>query len=451
MELNNANFESKQSEDKPATLLIGEEEILDEEFLERISDLLVTFKIPDDDNCNTVHDTTPEDAEQLHVTEISLRANLHGLICFDPIAREFRNRFWKLTSLLNRCTMNWLMEWPPDAFHTTALFFLKEVGENEEHNNALARVCVAMYYSVAASYQQLNIHNGQRIYIGPNHFVDQLELYGVHLKRRSELLVSKRTHITNGLNKILSTNEMVLSMQEELKQLVPKVEIQSKEIERHIHRLTNDTKTAADFRIKVMQEEAEAKEREIIMRAIADDANCDLEVTTPSIKMAQDALKAINKNDLNELKAMTSPPPLVMFVLEAVCVLLGVKPAWDAAKKILSEPSFPKRLMDFDKGQITDVTMKKIKSYIEHKDFDPLVRVHGSQSTQHRLFCQGSNAALSLIICSYFSLQKIEATSRVAKLLSIWVSAIDKYAVVYKIVEPKLMKARNAENDLKEV
>lgn len=48
-------------------------------------------------------------------------------------------------------------------------------------------------------------------------------------------------------------------------------------------------------------------------------------------------------------------------------------------------------------------------------------------------------------------MQKIEATSRVAKLLSIWVSAIDKFAVVYKIVEPKMLKARNAENDLKEV
>lgn len=356
----------RQNGSAPAVFLITEEDILDEELLEHITNFLLSYQIPS-------FPDSSEDGISSESISNCLRSNFHTLICLDPKEPQFRNRCWKFPALLNRCTMNWIMEWPATAFHTTAISFIKDVGENENHNNALARVCVSIHESVVKMYQRVYTETSRRIHLGLHNFIDLLELYRTHLKRRSELLVSKRTRIANGLNKVLSTNEMVFVMQDELRDLTPQIEIQLKEIERQIHRLANDTKIAEDFRIKVLNEEAEAKEKEIIMRAIADDAQCDLEVTTPSIKMAQDALKAINKNDLNELKAMTSPPPLVMFVLEAVCVLLGVKPAWDAAKKLLSEPNFPKRLMDFDKEQISDATMKKIKTYIEHKDFDPLV------------------------------------------------------------------------------
>lgn len=49
------------------------------------------------------------------------------------------------------------------------------------------------------------------------------------------------------------------------------------------------------------------------------------------------------------------------------------RPSWDAAKKIMSDVNFMKKLMDFDKEHITEATLKKIKVYIDHSDFDPLV------------------------------------------------------------------------------
>lgn len=300
-----------------------------------------------------------------------IRSNFHILICFNSSSSQFRRHYQKFPTLLNLFAINWILNWSAEAFNATALHFLKDIGDNEPHNNALARICTCIHQAVAAAAERLYRERCQTIHIGPNNFLDLLELYRIHLKRRSDLHEFQLTRLSNGLNRILSTNEMVVVMQDELKTLTPKIEIQSKNIERLL-RLANDTKLTDDFRATVLLEEAEAKEKEIIMRAIADDANCDLEVATPSLKMAQEALKAINKNDLNELKAMTSPPPLVMFVLEAVCVLIGIKPVWEMAKKLLSEPSFPNKLMEFEKEQISDATMKKIKTYIDHKDFEPM-------------------------------------------------------------------------------
>lgn len=48
-------------------------------------------------------------------------------------------------------------------------------------------------------------------------------------------------------------------------------------------------------------------------------------------------------------------------------------------------------------------------------------------------------------------IQKIEKVSKVAKSVSLWVIAMDKFAKIYKIVEPKIKKSREAENELKQV
>lgn len=45
----------------------------------------------------------------------------------------------------------------------------------------------------------------------------------------------------------------------------------------------------------------------------------------PAMEAAQNALKALNKADINELKAFQKPPALVRFVMEPVCILLGGK------------------------------------------------------------------------------------------------------------------------------
>lgn len=55
------------------------------------------------------------------------------------------------------------------------------------------------------------------------------------------------------------------------------------------------------------------------------EARKDLEAALPALEEAQNALAALNKNDINEIKVFNKPPKLVQFVMEAVCLLLGEK------------------------------------------------------------------------------------------------------------------------------
>lgn len=61
------------------------------------------------------------------------------------------------------------------------------------------------------------------------------------------------------------------------------------------------------------------------VKEIADEAKADLALAMPAMEAAQNALKALNKADINELKAFVKPPTLVRFVMEPVCILLGGK------------------------------------------------------------------------------------------------------------------------------
>lgn len=61
------------------------------------------------------------------------------------------------------------------------------------------------------------------------------------------------------------------------------------------------------------------------VKQIADEAKADLALAMPAMEAAEKALKALNKADINELKAFQKPPVLVRFVMEPVCILLGSK------------------------------------------------------------------------------------------------------------------------------
>ena len=43
----------------------------------------------------------------------------------------------------------------------------------------------------------------------------------------------------------------------------------------------------------------------------------------------------MNKNNISEIRTFSQPPPAIVMVLEAVCVLLEEKTDWDSAKKVL--------------------------------------------------------------------------------------------------------------------
>jgi len=86
-----------------------------------------------------------------------------------------------------------------------------------------------------------------------------------------------------------------------------------------------------------------------------------LDVAIPALNEAIAALDQINKDDISKIKSYPSPPTLVRFTLECICLLLQEKPDWNNIKKMLSSMGFIDRLSHFDKDNIAKRTLTALR------------------------------------------------------------------------------------------
>jgi len=108
-------------------------------------------------------------------------------------------------------------------------------------------------------------------------------------------------------------------------------------------------------------------------KAIADDAQQDLDAAKPELKAAEDAVKKLDKNSIVEIKNFAKPPAGVVFVCECVMVLLHEKTDWNSIKGCLSNVNnFMDRLLNYKVENTSERVWKKAREgYINKPDFDP--------------------------------------------------------------------------------
>ncbi|BFG02702.1 dynein heavy chain 6 axonemal [Drosophila madeirensis] len=417
----------------PVTFLMIDSQIVEEEFLEDINNILNSGEVPNlfegdefekiildaRDACNETQKTEPCNRDDIYKFFINrVRNNLHVVMSMSPVGDAFRRRCRMFPSLVNCTTIDWFTSWPTEALYSVALGLLTKIAPKMEDRVALASVTVFMHKTVEDASVRFYKEMKRHYYTTPSSYLELLKLYQNLLKAKNQEIIVKRKRIGNGLNKLLETNEVIAVMQKELEVMVPQLDEKSALMKSLVANLTTETKQADIVKQSVMEDEASAKEKAAVAQAISEDAGKDLEIAMPALREAEDALKGLTKADINELKSFTTPPALVQFCMEAVCILLGAKPTWASAKAIMADINFIKRLFEYDKEHMKDDVLKKVKKYIDHKDFNPA---------------------------------KFEKVSKVAKSVSMWVIAMDKFSKVYKVVEPKIKRKEAAEAELKEV
>ena len=111
-------------------------------------------------------------------------------------------------------------------------------------------------------------------------------------------------------------------------------------------------------------DEAVANEQAKAAKAIKDECDSDLAEALPALNAAMEALNTLTPQDITIVKTMKSPPHMIKLVLEAVCVIKGIKPDrvndpsgsgkkiedyWGPSKKMLGDMKFLESLITFDK------------------------------------------------------------------------------------------------------
>ncbi|XP_028179118.1 dynein heavy chain 6, axonemal [Ostrinia furnacalis] len=411
--------------------LFTDTQITKEEFLEDINNMLNSGEVPNLFEGDTYEQVqtgcrgeagkngiNPADRDAVYYFFINrVRSKLHLCICMSPVGEAFRRRCRMFPSLVNCCTIDWFTKWPPEALLSVAEQCLSPMG-NMDIVEKISKLCVTMHEDVDVMTDRLYQEMRRYFYTTPSSYLDLLKLYLNLLDKKQQEIIRGRDRISCGLHKLYETYEVVGVMEQQVRDMEPILAKKADEGIALVNRLKIEQAAADEVKRAVMKDEAEAKVKAEEVKQIADEAKADLALAMPAMEAAQQALKALNKADINELKAFQKPPPLVRFVMEPICILFGAKPDWDSTKKLLADVNFIGKLEEYDKDHIPDATLKKIKVYLTHKDFNP---------------------------------DTVVKVSKVCKSMVLWVQAIDMYAKVFRIVEPKILAHKEAAGILKSV
>ncbi|XP_018322727.1 dynein heavy chain 3, axonemal isoform X2 [Agrilus planipennis] len=432
-------------EGKPIVFLFGDTQISDETFTEDINMILNTADVPNlfapDEKVEILEKmqaASRDSGKKIETTPVALynyfiervKSNLHVALAMSPIGDAFRVRCRMFPSLINCCTIDWFTLWPDDALEKVATMFLSQTDIDEEMREKCVIMCKKFHMTVQMAAESFYEEQKRRTYVTPTSYLELILTFKKFYYQKVDQITMMRNRYEIGLEKLDFAAGQVSVMQDELIQLQPKLVVASGITEKLMIKIEQDTVIVEKQKEIVASDEALANEAAAAAQAIKDDCESDLAEAIPALNAALDALDTLKPQDITLVKSMKNPPYGVKLVMEAVCVMKGIKPDrkpdpstgrmvedyWGPSVKLLADMKFLENLKNYDKDNISPAIMKKIRDrYIPDRDFTP---------------------------------DNIKNVSTACEGLCKWVRAMEVYDRVIKIVAPKQERLRAAESEL---
>jgi len=381
--------------------LFADTQVVNEGFVEDINNILNTGEVPNlftaEDQTDIVESVRPvaeksgielnTQSEAMQYFVKRCRQNLHVVLAFSPVGASFRGRLRRFPSLVNCCAIDWFSEWPKEALISVANHFLDSVQlDSASLKSGIVDVCVDMQQRTSMMAIKFHEELSRYYYVTPTSYLELINTFKSLINKQRTMISEKRGRYANGLKKLDETAIQVAEMRKELEELQPELVVAQQETDAKLEMVQTKQKEADEQRSIVEKDEALAKEQAAACEK--DKAECEeiLAEAIPALEGAVKALQTLSKSDIVEVKAMKKPPPGVRLTMEAVSILMGVKPKkvpnhdgkgkiddyWEAAQKqLLGDPKFLQRLVEFDKDSISEAVMEKVKPYTARDDFTP--------------------------------------------------------------------------------
>eukprot|EP00898_Chlorokybus_atmophyticus_P003847 jgi/Chlat1/4463/Chrsp29S04567 len=425
----------------PAVFLFSDTQIKNEAFVEDINNVLNAGEVPNmfanDEKAIIIENvrTIAAKAGRKLETQLELwaffvercRARLHIVICMSPVGDAFRERLRQYPSLVNCCTIDWFQEWPTDALEAVAQKFLKEVDLESSVREGMVRMCKTFHDTVRDFSGRFYSELGRRNYVTPTSYLELISTFQTLLTAKRKEVMKLKQRYETGLQKLASSAEEVAGMSQELVELKPKLIETVGEVEELMRKIDREKIEVVEPKKAVVQaDEAVAAAQAAEAKAIKDDCESALAEAMPALKEALSALDTLKPADINYVKSLKNPPSAVKLVMEAVCVILDVKPVkvpdgsgkmafdyWKPSVALLNDKEFLNTLKAYDKDNIPPKIIDKIRStYLTNEEFTP---------------------------------ERAANASAAAEGLCKWVNAMSKYDAVAKVVAPKQAQLKIAE------
>jgi dynein heavy chain len=132
-------------------------------------------------------------------------------------------------------------------------------------------------------------------YTTPTSYLELLNLYAAMLGEQRAAIAEKIDHYQGGVTKLVDTNIVVERMKKDLMNLQPVLQKAAKETAELLKEVAADQKSADEVKTRVTSEEEAVGVIASEARAIAADAQRDLDEAMPAFQAAVKALESLDK------------------------------------------------------------------------------------------------------------------------------------------------------------
>ncbi|KAI4119433.1 MAG: hypothetical protein LQ345_000679 [Seirophora villosa] len=369
--------------------IMDESNVLDSAFLERMNTLLANAEVPglfEGDEFSTLMTACKEGAQRQGLLLDSqdelykwftqqIVKNLHVVFTMNPPEDGLSSRAATSPALFNRCVMNWFGDWSDQALFQVASELTQSVDLDRpnfvapetipvayqdlalpaSHRDTVVNSMVYVHHSVRHFNQRLEKQLGRVTYLTPRHFLDFVAQYVRLFREKREDLEEQQRHLNVGLEKLRDTVDKVKDLRASLAQ--KKSQLKAKDIEANekLQGMIADQREAEQRKSTSLKIQAELEKQEEEVAKRKEVVTADLEKAEPAVLSAQESVRNIKRQQLNEVRSLPNPPAGVKLALEAVCTLLGHKAdSWKTIQGIVRRDDFIASIVGYDnEGQIT--------------------------------------------------------------------------------------------------
>ena len=363
---------------KETVFLFTDSHVLEEGFLELVNNMLTIGMVPalfDEDGKKQMTERIRDEAKKKGIPESKddlwnyfldkVRDNLHIVLAMSPAGDVLRIRCRNFPGLVSNTCIDWFFPWPEEALMSVAKFYLEEEDLPVEHKQNITDHIVYVHSSIQQFSKDFELQLKRKNFSTPKNYLDFLNNYkkflAINRKKYTDMII----RYANGCKTLEKAAADVEVLQAQLEVKQKEVNAEKAEVEAIIEDIQQKTEIASKHQTAAIEKKAQLDIDNAEIEQKQKEADKILNDAIPILQNAEKALEKIDLNDLVFLKALPNPNDAIKTVGTMLLMLKPTgsedeKDGWAGVKIMMAVPSaFVGVLRGFG-GKISRITQRQI-------------------------------------------------------------------------------------------
>ncbi|KAL4440929.1 hypothetical protein ABPG74_009342 [Tetrahymena malaccensis] len=359
-------LEKAAAQNKQVILYIEDHHLVKSEFLELLNSLISSGEIPGLFTQDEV-DHSFQNADEVRrenygrslydIFCMRVRQNLRVVLSMDHSEETFASNCASNPAFFTKCTVVWLNNWSKESMSVIMKEELKEMLENFP---AKEKEDIASYF--------INIHKYglDHSRASPSHLFALAHTYSKIYQKKVNSRGSQSSHLKKGLGKLQEAKELVDVLQKQAQVKKQELAVKQKEAANALDLITNAMKNAAERKSECekIQEYLQSEEGKIQDQRM--EVQRQLQEVEPLIQSAKKSVDNISKSDLDFLRNLMMPPPVIHNIMKGVLRVFNISDVdkWQTVRQFLSNRQVLEQIINFDPDIITPQVRRGVQAQI---------------------------------------------------------------------------------------